>query len=380
MEPLPVLAPLGRYEDLAASLLVGHRTAAPAALAVIHRLHPRHRDAATPWKVVPAEPSEVATAPFDLGDARLVVARGHDSRDWDALASHVRAVHGRDGAVRRFELAVEAVVDGDLAALATALAADPGLIAARSSRVTGSDPPAHRATLLHYLAANGVEGHRQRCPANAVDVARLLLSAGASPDALAVTYGGEFTTLTLLVSSSPPFAAKVQVPLVHALIDAGAAVDGCGTGRWRSPLRTAIVFGFVDAARALAARGAAVNDVVLATGLGDIPAFEAMLPSSTAEQRHAALAVASQLGHAAIVARLLAAGEDADRFNPDGCHGHGTPLHHAALHGHLEVVRLLVAGGARVDRRDRIWNGTAVGWAEHGGHADVAAFLRAQVT
>jgi hypothetical protein len=32
---------------------------------------------------------------------------------------------------------------------------------------------------LHYIGANGVEGERQKTPANAVEVARILLDAGA---------------------------------------------------------------------------------------------------------------------------------------------------------------------------------------------------------
>ena len=32
---------------------------------------------------------------------------------------------------------------------------------------------AHRATLLHYIGANGVEGYRQKTPKNAVKVAEL---------------------------------------------------------------------------------------------------------------------------------------------------------------------------------------------------------------
>jgi len=38
----------------------------------------------------------------------------------------------------------------------------------------------HHATLLHYVGANGIESFRQKTPANAVDIARLLLDAGAA--------------------------------------------------------------------------------------------------------------------------------------------------------------------------------------------------------
>src|SRR5437660_1546362 len=78
------------------------------------------------------------------------------------------------------------------------------LVRARSTVVTHHDPPMHRATLLHYIAANGVEGYRQKTPKNAVDVAKMLLNAGAEADALAGMYGGRCTTMSMLVSSCHP--------------------------------------------------------------------------------------------------------------------------------------------------------------------------------
>src|SRR5689334_12527045 len=98
-----------------------------------------------------------------------------------------------------FEAAADAVIAGDLRTLEAALAAEPALVTARSARP-------HRATLLHYVAANGVEDERQVTPPNAVRVAEVLLAAGAEVDALAETYGGgpAQTTLNLLVSSCHP--------------------------------------------------------------------------------------------------------------------------------------------------------------------------------
>ena len=77
----------------------------------------------------------------------------------------------------------------------------------------------HRATLLHYVAANGIETDRQRTPPNAPDVVRLLVSAGAEVDALAAFYGGgpAQTTLCLAVSSGHPNEVGVAGELVHAL-------------------------------------------------------------------------------------------------------------------------------------------------------------------
>ncbi len=140
-----------------------------------------------------------------------------------------------------FESAV-AVVDGDVAVLERLLREDPELVRARS-------PRPHRATLLHYVAANGVEDDRQRTPANAVEVARMLLRAGAEVDAVANMYGGQATTMSMLVSSQPPARAGLQVALVETLLDFGAAIEG--------PLMTALAFGYRDAAEVWpgAARG-----------------------------------------------------------------------------------------------------------------------------
>ena len=53
--------------------------------------------------------------------------------------------------------------------------------------------------------------------------------------------------------------------------------------------------------------------------------------------------------------------------------------HQAVLGGHLPVVRLMIARGARLDVCDTIWQGTPLGWALHGGgkaQAEMAELLR----
>jgi ankyrin repeat protein len=273
---------------------------------------------------------------------------------------------------------VEAVIHGDIVTLRSLLHDDRGLVRARSTRVTHFDPPVHGATLLHYVAANGVEGYRQLTPPNAVAVATTLLEAGAEPDALAGMYGGQHATLSMLVSSSPPADAGVQVPLIDTLVDFGAAVEPAGSGPWASPLMTALAFGFRDAAEALVRRGARVDTVAAAAGLGRVAGTGRMLETASADDRHRALVLAAQHGHAEIVALLLDAGEDPNRYNPPGNHAHSTPLHQAALAGRDDVVRLLVTRGARLDIRDTIYNGTPLGWSLHGGRAEIAEYLRAQ--
>jgi hypothetical protein len=374
---LPFRSPLSDYEAQAQTLLAAHRSGDSEAIELIHHKHPRFLDEKVKWLPKSIPDSEIRGAALDLDDARLAIARRYDFRDWSALAAYAESV-SHDGPVLAFESAVEAVVSGDLAALQSALARNPDLVRSRSTRICCFDPPVHRATLLHYIAANGVEGDRQRTPANAVEIGHALLQAGSEPDAFADLYGGHWTTLGLLVSSSHPAGAGLQVPLTDLLLDFGAAVDGPAPDeKWGTPLHIALAFGMTDAARALAKRGARI-DLPAAAGLGLFVDAARLLPAATPQERHRALALAAQLGQPDIVSLLLDAGEDPNRFNPAGNHPHSTPLHQAALAGHEAVVRLLVEHGARLDIQDTTWHGTPLGWAEHGGRTAVADYLRSR--
>lgn len=307
--------------------------------------------------------------------AQFALARAYDFLDWGRLVDYVEAVRQPGSERWRFERAVEAVIDGNIDTLTDLLREDPDLVRARSTRVTPFDPPRHGAMLLHYVAANGVEGYRQRSPKNAVNVVKTLIDAGADPNALCNLYGGECTTVALLVSSTHPARAGVQVPVLNALIDAGATVTPKGEGAWTSPLITALAFGFKDAAQTLVDRGAPVDTLAAAAGLGRVDDVKAMLPLATASDRHRALAFASQLGQVRIVEMLLDAGEDPNRFNPRGAHAHSTPLHQAVAAGHLEVVKLLVERGARLDIRDTIHHSNPLGWANYCNQPAIARWL-----
>lgn len=200
-----------------------------------------------------------------------------------------------------FDDAVRAVIDGDLTALRALLDAHPDLASARASAP-------HGATLLHYVAANGVEDELQRSPPNAPEVTRVLLAAGADPDARCKAYGEEPTVLDLLVSSCHPADAGVQADLVEVLWRAGARGD--------RPLWTAVIWGYTASAQRLAALGAPVENPVTAAVVGtpaDVKSLiHAKLPDGW-DPRHAleyALIYAASHGRHAMVDALLAEGPD----------------------------------------------------------------------
>ena len=150
------------------------------------------------------------TTALDEQDFLLTVARGHGYADWAAAeaAADTRPVEA-------FERSVDAVLDGDREALQAQLTRDPQLVHQRSHW-------GHRSTLLHYIAANGVENYRQRVPYNAPEIVRCLLAHGADVKAHADMYGGGQTVLGLLLTSSHPHEIGLTAELAALLRKAGA--------------------------------------------------------------------------------------------------------------------------------------------------------------
>jgi hypothetical protein len=379
MKHLPFDAPLSDYLRQADTLLTGWRTGDDDAIRFFWQKHPRFRRPDVSWLPKQMEKADVLEAVMTDADARLALAYWYDFKDWAALQEWVEAVGRAGSPVSIFETAVEAVINGDAQQLERLLRQYPELLRARSTRVTWWAPPQmHRATLLHYVGANGIEGYREKTPKNAVEIATLLLRAGAEPDALADMYQGNYPTLTMLVSSGHPATAGLQIALAETLLDFGAALEGAGEGAWASPLMTALAFGYLETAEALARRGARVDTVAAAAGLGFLDDVRRLLPASGAEDRHRAMALSAQHGRVEIMRLLLDAGEDPSRYNPPTNHSHSTPLHQAVISGRDAIVRLLVERGARLDIRDTIYDGTPLGWAEYCGQPQIAAYLRSQ--
>jgi len=291
-----------------------------------------------------------------LASAQLMVARCHGFASWPRFAQHLRALKAADSPVPKFELAADAIVEGDLKALEKLLSENPELVRARSTRE-------HRSTLLHYVSANGIEDFRQKTPQNSVDVAKLLLDAGADVNAESDAYGGRSTTLSLTATSCHPEAAGLSIPLMELLISRGATLDGPEGG---STVVSCLRNGRGEAAKFLAARGARL-DLEGAAGVGRLDIVASFLddegqlrPTATPEQMKAGFAWASEFGQTAVVDFLLQRGMHLDAKLPP--HGE-TALHWAAYGGHPTTVRLLLEHGAPVDAKDESFDGTPLEWA-----------------
>src|SRR5580700_3002241 len=194
-----------------------------------------------------------------LAYAQFFVARGHGFASWPKFAGHLEALARANSPVSQFEAAVDAIVSGDSATLEKLLGENPELVRARSARE-------HRSTLLHYVSANGVEDFRQKTPKNIVEIAKLLLKAGADVNAESDAYGGRSTALGLTATSCHPENAGVQLPLMELLMDYGASVEGPDGG---SAVNGCLHNGRGQAAEFFANRGARL-DLEAAAGAGRI--------------------------------------------------------------------------------------------------------------
>jgi ankyrin repeat protein len=184
-----------------------------------------------------------------------------------------------------------------------------------------------------------------------LDIARVLLDAGADVNATSESYGGGSTALGLVSTSAHPRARGVQIALIDVLLGYGARIDGEET--LPSLVRNALSNGCPEAAVALASRGEGVNTLYAACGAGELGRAQRLFDAATPEQREAALIVAAQQGHEDIVTDLLDHG-----VNLAANHGM-TALHNAGAGGHTGLMALLLARGADLEARNE-YGGTVL--------------------
>ena len=170
-------------------------------------------------------------------------------------------------------------------------------------------------------------------------------------------------------------ARRWDVPMVEHLVRHGAdplrrRKDGC------TPHTVAEMYGNHDIAVRLLALGAEdelspLERFIAACSRADGAAARAMLaarPSLRSELRpehHLMLHRPAERGDAAVLETMLAGGFEPDARDKDNV----TPLHRAAMGGHVDAVRTLLAHGANVNALDGMFSATPLVWAVEGrGH------------
>jgi hypothetical protein len=352
---LPSRPNLDHLKHQAKDLIEAHAARSLAAAQLIREFHPRFSGATD---------EAIFAAEFKLGSAQLTIAREHGYPSWVRLKAHIEKPtranrldlpHHERIEDPVFRHAVELIDAGDVAGLRTTLQQHPTLT---RQHVTFEGANYFRnPSLLEFIAENPIRHNKM--PESIVAVTETIIESGVDQEALNVT-------LALVASGSVPEACGKQIPLIDLLCDRGAEPG--------SAIGTAVLHGSLQAVGALIRRGAPVDLGVAA--LGRAEDFRRRLSTASAEQRHLAMAVASQYCRVEIVRILLDAGEDPNRYNPIGGHSHCTPLHQAAGYGTIELAQLLLERGARPDIKDVLWKGTPADWAHHVGRTEMEAYLR----
>jgi ankyrin repeat protein len=167
-------------------------------------------------------------------------------------------------------------------------------------------------------------------------------------------------------------ARRWDVPMAELLVSHGADVR-----KRQADGRTAHTVAALHGNRAVAdwllAHGAVdeltpVEHFIAACACGDRAAADALLasrPSLRSELRsddHLMLQRPAESGIIAVLETMLACGFDPNVGDKD----HVTPLHRAAMSGHPEAVRVLLAHGAAVNAKDGMFAATPLVWAVEG--------------
>lgn len=199
-----------------------------------------------------------------------------------------------------------AIRGGDLATLERLIDEHPGLASCRvGSKADGTRTPLHMATdWPGYFP-------------NAPDVVRLLIGAGADPNARTTGRGEE----TPGAGSETPLqwaASSDDVEVAAALIDGGCDLES-PDGSIGSPLANAVGYGCWNVARLLVARGATVDRLWLAAALGMPAKLEELLsaePAPTGDDVSQAFWHACDAGQRRVAEYLLSKGADR-HWRPD---------------------------------------------------------------
>lgn len=244
--------------------------------------------------------------------------------------------------------AIEAITAGDTGKLENLLTAHPALVRNRLDYPQGGyfkDP-----YLIWFVADNPIRVGR--LAANIVDVTRLLIRFVKREAPEKAQYQLDYT-LGLVATGRIPRECGVQIEMIDLLIDEGAQPGG-GMG--------ALAHGNIAAAERLIARGGKLT-LAAAVGLDRIEDVKRLAFDDN--ELTVAITAAAFYGKADMISYLLGIGASPNGYpaTASGFHSHATPLHQAVYSGSLVCVKLLVEAGADLQAKDKVYDGTPLGWA-----------------
>ena len=357
---LPTSADISHLKHQAKDLLADFRSGKMCAYQRIREFHPKFSDLGD---------SSISERTFTLSDAQLAISREYGYPSWPRLKTIVTKANNIDASLihndriedDKFRQALDFLDEGNEPLLRKHLANHPHLV--HQQIIFEGDNYFTEPTLLEFVAENPIR--QEKMPDNIVEIARLILDAGAKDNHQALN-----STLELTASGAVARQYGAQEPLLDLLCDYGADPN--------AGLNSALAHGEFDAARLLVARGAPL-DLSSAAALNLKDEVSKQIGHADQNQIQLGLALAATHGWKTIVDILLEAGADPNRYNPPGGHSHCTPLHSAAFEGHLETVKALVEGGASFDIGDIHRDMTALAWAEYAGHREIVSYLKSRL-
>jgi ankyrin repeat protein len=284
----------------------------------------------------------------------------------------------------KFHPAIVAIKSNDLQQLRELVSQDPSLATSRSST---SHP-----TLLQCLVLGAKDSP------NKLEMAKVLIDAGAQLNGPLGACG-----------------SCDNVEVAELLLDSGAAIDGAGG--WL-PLEEALYWNSRGVIDLLVKRGASVQNLRLAAGLGRTDLIEAFFNADGSLKPEAgrinwpwgdltviqnsnfdregkqkladkftswkndrqsivdnAFVYACMHGHIPAADLLLQKGARINAI-PGGFDYSGTGLHYAALNGRRAMIEFLIQHGADINVKDEKAGSTPAGWADYAGHTEIRDYLQ----
>ena len=320
---------------------------------------------------------------------------------------------GEGGDSDRVEAMLEAADRGDTNAMESFLKSDPRLL-----DKSGQDPhwESESVTPLHVAARAGKteavrflldrgadkearDGHVQRTPLmfaalrRREETVQLLVARGAKVDIHAAAAMGDEARVRGFIDADPALVkakgAEGGTPLHYAstpgvarlLLERGADPSAKDEHRHRTTLFWAM---WRPGVGSVIAEKMGVSDIFTACVFGETDRVAALMkadpglaaartgPDHPFGPGFVPIIMAASRGRLEVVRALLDGGADPNALDRRGV----TALHHAAGEGNAELVHLLLDRGANPNYRDENWESTALDWAQHEGHKEVAEVLK----